>query len=62
MININDLTLVYLERELQSIGQPKYRAGQIFKWFARGVLFDEMSDLSKASRKSFHTVTKSQTL
>jgi 23S rRNA (adenine2503-C2)-methyltransferase len=52
MININDLTLVYLERELQSIGQPKYRAGQIFKWFARGVFcFDEMSDLSKSLRE-----------
>lgn len=40
-----------LERYLASIGQPKYRASQIFKWLSRGVLsFDEMTDISKGLR------------
>ena len=40
-----------LESYLASIGQPKYRASQIFKWLSRGVLsFDEMTDLSKGLR------------
>ncbi len=52
MINLNDLTLGQLEDALQSIGEPKYRAGQLFKWFARGVTDpDDMSDLSKPLRE-----------
>ena len=40
-----------LESYLASIGQPKYRASQIFKWLSRGVLsFDEMTDISKGLR------------
>ena len=40
-----------LESYLASIGQPKYRAFQIFKWLSRGVLsFDEMTDISKGLR------------
>lgn len=51
MINLNDLTFEQLENEIISIGQPKFRAGQIYKWFSRGITsFDEMSDLSKNLR------------
>ena len=40
-----------LEAELCTIGEPKYRAKQIFTWLNRGVLsFEEMSDLSKKLR------------
>ena len=37
---------------LAEMGQPKYRAKQIFQWLARGVTsFDEMTNLSKALRQ-----------
>ena len=40
-----------LETELVSLGEAKYRAGQISKWLTRGVRsFEEMSDLPKALR------------
>ena len=36
---------------LAEMGQPKYRAKQIFQWLARGVMsFDEMTNLSKDLR------------
>ncbi len=41
-----------LEGELAGLGEPKYRAAQIFRWFSRGVRdFEQMSDLSKALRE-----------
>ena len=40
-----------LETELAAMGEPKYRAKQIFKWLNRGAgSFEDMSDLSKALR------------
>ena len=40
-----------LEQELQQLGEPKYRAKQIFSWLGRGVRdFDAMSDLPKPLR------------
>lgn len=52
MINLNDLTFDELEREISAIGEPKFRAGQIFKWFSRGVFdFSQMSDLSATLRE-----------
>ena len=36
---------------LAELGEPKYRAAQVFRWLSRGVRdFDEMSDLSKSLR------------
>ena len=41
-----------LESELAGLGEPKYRAGQIFKWLSEGVRdFDKMSNLPKALRE-----------
>ena len=38
--------------ELAQLGEPKYRAKQVFRWLSRGVgSFDEMSDLSKSLRE-----------
>lgn len=38
---------------LAELGEPKYRAKQIFQWLARGVeSFDEMTDLSKKLRET----------
>ncbi len=40
-----------IENALVKIGEPKYRAKQVFTWLNRGVLsFDEMSDLPKKLR------------
>ncbi len=40
-----------IEAALKEMGQPKYRAGQIFEWLTRGVKsFDEMSNLAKDLR------------
>ena len=40
-----------IEVALKEMGQPKYRAGQIFEWLTRGVKsFDEMSNLPKDLR------------
>ena len=41
-----------IEQELEALGEPRYRAGQIFTWLHRGVRdFDEMSNLSKELRE-----------
>lgn len=41
-----------LAAELQTLGLPAYRAGQVFRWLGRGVTaFEEMSDLPKALRE-----------
>lgn len=41
-----------IERELLALGEPKYRAGQIFDWLSRGVRdFDGMTNLSKDLRE-----------
>lgn len=41
-----------LEAELLALGEPKYRASQIFRWIGRGVrCFEEMKDLPKALRE-----------
>lgn len=40
-----------LEQLMAELGEPRYRAGQVFKWLHQGVAsFDEMSDLPKALR------------
>lgn len=41
-----------LEAELAAMGEPKYRAKQIFQWLSRGVRdFDDMTNLSKPLRE-----------
>ena len=48
---INSLRLEALEAALAEMGEPKYKALQIFKWLSLGVeSFDEMTDVSKALR------------
>ena len=46
------MTLAELTEELSSLGEPKFRAGQIYTWLHRGARsFDEMTNLSKALRE-----------
>ena len=45
-----------LEAELAALGEPKFRAAQVFEWIGRGVRdFDKMSNLSKALREKLKT-------
>ena len=42
-----------IESYLAALGQPKFRAKQVFKWMGRGARsFDEMSDLPKSLREA----------
>jgi len=52
MANLNDLSFEELNNAITSIGEPKFRTAQIFKWFSRGVThLEEMTDLSKALKE-----------
>ena len=48
------MNVAELEEFCRSIGEPKFRAGQIFKWMHAGVGFDGMSNLSKALREKLN--------
>lgn len=49
---INGLLPEELQAALQALGEPAYRAKQVFSWLSRGVSsFDEMQNLSKALRQ-----------
>ena len=50
-IDIKSMLPEEIEGALVKIGEPKYRAKQVFTWLSRGVRsFDEMSDLPKKLR------------
>ena len=46
MTDIRSMLPEELEEAFQQMGEPKYRAGQVFDWLTRGVAsFDEMTNL-----------------
>lgn len=50
-VNLKSLSLEELTRFFEQLGEPKYRAIQVFRWIAKGVYtFDEMTNLSLALR------------
>lgn len=50
--DILSMLLQEIEGELAALGEPKYRAKQIFDWLSRGVRdFDEMTNLPKALKE-----------
>ena len=52
MTDIKSMTPEELAAWLKELGEPAFRAKQIFRWLYRGVRsFDEMTDLSKALRE-----------
>ena len=53
MKNISELTLNELEEYIESIGEKKFHAKQIFKWIHRMHVasFDDMTDISKSLRE-----------
>lgn len=52
MKDIKSMTLAELESEFAVMGEPRFRAKQVFTWLHRGVTsFDGMTNLSKALRE-----------
>lgn len=52
MTDIKSMTREELGAAFAAMGQPRFRAGQVFAWLHRGVRsFDEMTNLSKALRE-----------
>ena len=52
MIDLKSMTLEELNAFFKEIGQPAFRAKQVFRWLYRGVTsFEEMTDLSKGLRE-----------
>ncbi len=52
MIDLKSLTMEELSAFLKELGEPKFRAKQIFAWLMKGVSdFDEMTNLSKKTRE-----------
>lgn len=52
MVDVKSMTPEELAAWLKELGEPAFRAKQIFQWLYRGAAsFDEMTDLSKALRQ-----------
>jgi len=51
-LDIKSMTLPELSDYFKTLGQPAFRAGQVFSWLHKGAVasFDEMTDLPKALR------------
>lgn len=63
MIDLKDLELNELENLIVDIGEPKFRAKQIFKWLHAGVEgFDEMTNLSKKTKSKLAEIAFVSTL
>lgn len=63
MVDLKDFEFFELESFLKELGEPKFRAGQIFEWLSRGVeSFDEMTNISKATREKLSKVSYVSTL
>lgn len=63
MIDLKDLSFEELQELLCGIGEPKFRAKQIFAWLSKGVeSFEEMSDISKKTREKLAEISCISTL
>ena len=52
MTDLKSMTRPELEAYFKELGQPRFRAVQVFRWLHRGVeSFDEMTDQPKALRE-----------
>lgn len=52
MTDLKSMTIEEMEAMLKTMGQPSFRAGQVFSWLHRGVTsFDEMTNLPKILRE-----------
>jgi len=56
MIDLKSMTQEELEAYFKALGQPKFRAMQVFRWLHRGAeSFDEMTNLPKTFREKLKT-------
>lgn len=63
MIDLKDFEYDELIAYLKELGEPKFRAEQIFAWLHKGVeSYDEMTNLSKATREKLNAVSYVSTL
>lgn len=63
MIDLKDFEFDELISYLKEIGEPRFRAEQIFSWLHKGVEdYDEMTNLSKATRQKLKENTYVSTL
>lgn len=63
MVDLKDFEFSELESFLKELGEPKFRTGQIFEWLSKGVeSFDEMTNISKATREKLAKVSFVSTL
>lgn len=64
MININEFTEVELQEYVESIGEKKFHAKQIYKWLHKVNVksFDDMTDISKSLRDKLKENTYIDTL
>ena len=66
MKNIKSMLPEEIEADFLEMGEPKYRAKQVFKWLGRGVgSFEEMSDIPKGLREKLqkeYTIYKPKVL
>ena len=51
MKDIKSMTRAELAQELSGLGEPAFRAKQVFSWLHRGARFEEMTNLPKALRE-----------
>ena len=53
MIDLKSMSLPEMEEYLRQLGEPRFRAGQVFEWIQsrRAVSFDGMTNLSKGLRE-----------
>ncbi|MBE7011652.1 MAG: 23S rRNA (adenine(2503)-C(2))-methyltransferase RlmN [Ruminococcaceae bacterium] len=57
-INLRDLTYEKLEEFILGLGEPKFRAKQIFKWLYLGInSIDDMTNLSKDLRERLSSIS-----
>ena len=49
-IDISSMTKAELCDYFKSIGEPKFRAEQVFTWISKGASLDEMTNLPKSLR------------
>lgn len=63
MTDLKDFEFEELQEYLKTLGEPKFRAAQIFEWLHKGAeSYDEMTNISKATRAKLSENTYVSTL
>ena len=63
MVNLKDMTLEELTEFIVGLGEPKYKAKQIFSWLYKNIVeIDEMTDISKNLREKLKRISYISTL